>query len=90
MSKTLIKIIDICQSGNIEITFVRQLHHNGLIEIIMDNDDEYVEEDTLATLEQYHTWHYDLEINIAGIEVARNLLDKIEKLQDEIHRLKSR
>lgn len=89
MNRTLIRIVDICRSGNIEITFVRQLYQNGLIEIVVEREEEFIDEEILPQIEQYHTWHYDLDINLAGIEVARHLLAKIEKLKDEIRVLKS-
>lgn len=89
MSRTLIKIVDISASGNIEISFIKQLHHNGLIEIITENQIEFIEEDSLPRIEQYHTWHDELEINMQGIEVIRNLLDKIEQLKEELRLLKS-
>lgn len=89
MSNTLIKITDISTSGNIHISFIKQLHHNGLIEIITIEQIEFVEEDALPRIEQYHTWYEDLEINMQGIEVIRNLLDKIERLKEEIRALKS-
>ena len=88
MNRTLIKITEISQSGNIEISFIKQLHHNGLIEIIVENHIEFVDEGILPKIEQYHTWYADLEINIEGIEVIRNLLDKIEQLKEEVRALK--
>lgn len=90
MSRTLVKIVDVCRSGDIEITFVRQLYQSGLIEIVVDQEEEFVDEDDLPQIEQYHTWHYDLEINFPGLEVARHLLTKIEQLQEELRILKSR
>lgn len=89
MSRTLIRITDISKSGNIEISFIKQLHHNGLIEIVVENQIEFVEEDILPRLEQYHTWYADLEVNIEGIEVIQHLLDKIKRLKAELRELKT-
>lgn len=87
MERTLIKIMDICQSHQIELQFVRNLSKNGLIEVVIQDEEEFVKEDELKSLEQFATWHYDLEINLQGIEVAQHLLDKIERLQQEVRRL---
>jgi len=88
MERTLIKILDICQSHQIELQFVRNLSKSGLIEVISQDEEEFVKEDELKSLEQFATWHYELEINLQGIEVAQHLLYKIEKLQEEIKQLR--
>lgn len=88
MEATLFKIIDICQSNNIDTTFIKQLHENGLIEIIIIESQEFVQEDQLAHIEKYSKWYYDLELNMQGIEIVQQLLGKIEILQTEIRRLK--
>jgi len=88
MERTLIRIIDVCQSHKIELQFIRNLSSNGLIEVVVQDEEEFVKEEELKALEQFATWHYDLEINLQGIEVAKHLLHKIEQLQDEIRLLR--
>ncbi|TYR35999.1 hypothetical protein FXV77_11200 [Sphingobacterium phlebotomi] len=88
MERTLIRIIDVCQSHKIELQFIRNLSRNGLIEVVVRNEEEFVKEEELKALEQFATWHYDLEINLQGIEVAQHLLHKIEQLQEEIRLLR--
>lgn len=88
MERTLIKVIDVCQSHKMELQFIRNLSQNGLIEVVVQDEEEFVKEEELKALEQFATWHYDLEINLQGIEVAQNLLHKIEKLQEEIRLLR--
>ncbi|QBQ40089.1 chaperone modulator CbpM [Sphingobacterium psychroaquaticum] len=88
MKRTLIKVIDVCTSHQMEIHFVRQLSESGLIDIVVYKDEEFLDEEQLQPLEQYATWHYDLDINIQGIEVAQQLLLKIEQLQEEVNRLR--
>ncbi|MCY4778133.1 hypothetical protein ORI89_00610 [Sphingobacterium sp. UT-1RO-CII-1] len=88
MERTLIKIVDICKSHQIETQFIRNLSESGLIQIITEREEEFVDEEELRPLEQFVTWHYELDINLQGIEVAYSLIKKIEKLQEEIERLK--
>lgn len=88
MERTLIKIVDICHSHKIELQFIHNLSRSGLIEVVVQNEEEFVKEDELKALEQFATWHYELEINLQGIEVARHLLHKIELLQEEVKRLR--
>lgn len=89
MEKTLFNLIDICKANKIERTFVRELHRNGLIEITIKKDQEYLEEEQLIHVERYSTWYYELEVNMQGLEVVHHLLDKIEKLQNEIRQLRA-
>lgn len=88
MERTLIRIIDVCQSHKIELQFIRNLSQNGLIEVVTQDEQEFVKEEELKALEQFATWHYELEINLQGIEVAQHLLHKIEQLQEEIKLLR--
>jgi len=34
----------------------------------------------LPTFERFTNWHYDLEINLPGLEVIHNMLQKMENL----------
>lgn len=88
MEKTLFRVIDICKTNNIERTFIQELHNNGLIEIIIQEDQEFLEEEQVLHVERFSTWHYELELNVQGIEVVNNLIDKIEELQRELRLLK--
>lgn len=88
MERTWIKIYDVCSSHQIEIQFVRELSASGLIELIIEEEIEFIDEEQLILLEQFANWHYELELNIQGIEVARHLLAKIKYLQRELDLLK--
>jgi len=88
MEKTLFKVIDICRSNKIERTFIQELHQNGLIEIIIEEETEFIEEEQIPKIERFSNWHYELELNVQGIEVVQNLIDRIEKLQREVRFLK--
>lgn len=90
MERVLYKIVDICQSNRVERTFIQELHQSGLIEIIIESEIEYIEEEQIAQLEKLTTLHYELEVNIQGLEVIQNLLQKIGDLQDEVYHLKRR
>ncbi|NGF58211.1 hypothetical protein G5B00_17010 [Parapedobacter sp. SGR-10] len=89
MEHTLFKIIDICQAHKLEMTFIHELHQSGLIEIIVQEEQDYVDEEHLPLIEKFSNWHNDLELNIQGIEVVSRLLERIEQLQQEIRLLKT-
>ena len=74
---------------NIEKTFVDSLNESGLINIVMEQEMEYVECDDLEYLEQYIRWNRDLDINIAGIEALHHMLQRINSLQEELSQLRN-
>ncbi|MGO3306202.1 hypothetical protein FM107_07230 [Sphingobacterium sp. JB170] len=89
METQMIRIVDFCRSHQIEINFVEKLSEYGLIALVIDKGEMYVMEEELLPLEQFTSWHYELEMNFPGIEVAQNLLSKIKTLQQEIQVLKN-
>jgi chaperone modulatory protein CbpM len=72
----------------IDTIFFDAIVDAGLIEIVQYSDDTYISYDNLQHFEQFINWHYDLEINIAGLEVIAHLLQKIRHLQQAQRSLK--
>nr|WP_315029472.1 chaperone modulator CbpM [uncultured Chryseobacterium sp.] len=66
---------------NIEITFFDELVDYGLLHIQVENDIHYLMYEDLPDLEKFANWHYDLEINLPGMEVIYNMLKKLEALK---------
>ena len=74
----------------IELTFFSSLNELGLIQIIIIENSKYIHLNEIHDLEKMIRMHNDLEINIPGIDVACNLLKKINKLQEELICTKNR
>ena len=68
---------------NVEITFFDSLEEAGLLKTETENDTKYLMFDELSTFEKFTNWHYDLEVNLAGLEVIKHLLDQLERLREE-------
>jgi hypothetical protein len=84
-------IVDVfCQQYQIEINLINDLEAFGLIEIIIQQEQKYVNKNQLATLEKIIRLHNDLHINKEGIDIILNLQEKENQLLSEIHYLKSR
>lgn len=66
---------------NIEITFFDELVNGGLLNIETENDIRYLLYDDLPAFEKFTNWHYDLEINLPGLEVIHDMLRKMEDLK---------
>lgn len=71
---------------NVEITFFDSLEEAGLLTIETEDEIKYLPYDDLSTFEKFINWHYDLEVNLAGLEVINHLLNQIEKLRRENER----
>lgn len=72
---------------NIEITFFDSLEEAGLLKTVTENEVKYLLYDELELFERFANWHYDLDVNLPGVEVIHHLLQKIEKLTAENRRL---
>ncbi|WP_297985681.1 chaperone modulator CbpM [uncultured Chryseobacterium sp.] len=68
---------------NIEITFFDSLEESGLLKTETENEIKYLLYEELPAFERFANWHYDLDVNIPGIEMIQNLLHKLEKIQLE-------
>lgn len=90
METELIIISEYCTRSKIEPEFIIQLENERLIEVYEENDIRYIHISQLKRLEQYAEWYYNLSINIEGIDVIHNLLDKIDKMQGDMARMKQR
>lgn len=71
---------ELVQVYNIEITFFDELVDSGLLNIETDNEICYLMYEDLPTFERFANWHYDLEINLPGLEVINSMLQKMENL----------
>lgn len=86
----LISIQQFCEYYNVPKTFINALHEYELVEVIVTNDEDYLKTAQLNEVEKIMRLHYDLDINLEGIDVIYNLLKQVESLQDEIVSLKNR
>ncbi|WP_326982733.1 chaperone modulator CbpM [Chryseobacterium sp. MYb264] len=66
---------------NIEITFFDELVNSGLITIQTENEIRYLMYEDLPNFERFTNWHYDLEINLPGLEVIHEMLKKMDDLR---------
>jgi len=79
-----------CQYYNIDLSFINSLHEYGLIEMNTIEEKKVISDEDLQDLEKFIHLHYDLDINIAGIDATKHLLERIKGLQGEIMSLKNK
>jgi len=90
MENDLLLVEEFCSYYNVEYNFIELLHEHDLIEVISINQQHYLHTDALSDLEMLLRMHYDLNINLEGIEVINNLLSRLNNLHRQIIHLKSK
>lgn len=78
-----ISIHTFCQYHGIESRLIFTFQELGLVEIVEEDTELYLEEEKLSRLEQIVRLYKDLDLSPEGVEVVIGLLGKIEKLQEE-------
>ena len=90
MPQNLIAANEFCRHHNIEISFIYSLHEYGLIEITNLEDTVFIDSSELSELEKFLRLHYELNINLEGIDAISHLLKKLETMQEEMNQLNNR
>ena len=89
-SKNLIPIDQLCVHYDIELSFFSSLSELGLVEIQTIEQNRYIEQDQMESIEKMIRMHRELNINFEGIDTVMNLLEKINALQKELISTKNR
>ena len=89
MGTELIHITDFCVSHQIEESFIIELKTYELVKLEIIDNQLYMQVEELPKIEKMVRLHNDLEINIEGIQAIYHLLERTQKMQDEIRLLKN-
>ena len=90
MPEHLISTDEFCSHYKVEYAFIDSLQQHGLIEVTKIDEHLFIDHDHLKNVEKLVRLHYDLDINLEGIEAITYLLNKVKQMQDEIVALKNR
>jgi chaperone modulatory protein CbpM len=88
--ENLIAIDLFCEKHEIEISFISSLQQNVLIEITTIKETNFINTEQLQYLEKLIRFHYEMNINIEGIETISYMLQRYLVMQDEIISLRNR
>lgn len=89
-NEQLIPTQTICSCYNIEISFVDSLNKMGLIHLVIIEEHQFIHQDQISDLEKIIRLHNELNVNLEGIDVVFNLLEKEQQLLVELNALKNR
>jgi len=82
--KDILKLEKFCELYEVPTSFVDSLNQFELIRLTTIDDEMYIENEELPIIEKYIRLHYDLDINMEGLDVINNLLRKMEALKKEM------
>ncbi len=88
--KEYISVTEFCSSHHIQYSFINSLNEYGLVELTVIEENEFIHPEQVRELEKIMRLHYDLEINMQGIDAITHLLKKVNDLQEEIRYLRNR
>lgn len=79
-----IAVAEFCEKHGIDVAFIVNLREHGFVEVIEDGEALYLKVEHIPRVEKIVRMHFDLNINLEGIEVISNLLERIEAQRQEI------
>jgi len=85
-----ISIQQFCTHYKIPVTFMEALEDYELIEIVRTKNVKYLNKSKIREVEKMIRLHYDLDINLEGIDAIYNLLRQVEDLQNKLLALNNR
>lgn len=88
--KDLIPAEEICSRYQVEYSFINELNEHELIELSMIEESSYIPLDHLSDLERFIRLHYDLDINMEGLEAIDHLLKQMHSMQHQIRSLENK
>lgn len=88
METELITITEYCIKYNVEPGFIHSLEESEILILKLVGKEKFIHIEQFSELDTYIHLHYDLHINIEGIDAIRHLLRKVNSMQEEIRGLR--
>jgi hypothetical protein len=85
----LIPAAKFCSHHQVEVTFIQRLQEYELVQVVLIEEEPYLPAEELPEVEKLMRLHYDLNINMEGLDAVRRLLRRTEALQREIQSLRN-
>ena|SRR6218665_225377 len=89
-TEDLISITRFCEYHQVEFSFVNALSEFGLVSFVNVEEINYIPLEEVRNIEKMIRLHYELDINIEGIEAISHLLNRVNTLQAELNQLRNR
>lgn len=89
-NEKLISAEEFCIHHQIELSFLLSLHEVRLIEATFIETKLFLPASQIERVKTFSRLHYDLEINLEGIDTIHHLLQRLKDLQSKINELNQR
>ncbi|WP_008637065.1 chaperone modulator CbpM [Bizionia argentinensis] len=89
-TKNVITITEFCQHYDIPESFIITLSEYELVEISTESETPCIYVTEIKSIEKLIRFHFELDINIEGIDAISNLLNKVERLQEDVKSLNNK
>jgi hypothetical protein len=86
----IIPASEFCIHHNIQLSFIQTLSDQGIIVTESVEENIYLPVSQLKLVEKIVHLHFELDINLEGIETIIHLLNRVEDMQSQIARLTNR
>ncbi len=83
-TENFIPLATLCTHYHIEMAFFDSLNEVGLIEIESIEESHFIHAERISEVEKIIRLRNDLHLNLEGIDVVLNLLQKMDQLQHEL------
>jgi hypothetical protein len=83
-TNNMIQLAQFCAIHNLDASFILALQEYELVEIVVIEETHYLPEAQLPEVEKMLRLHYELEINLEGIDAIATLLKQIAALEQKL------
>jgi chaperone modulatory protein CbpM len=86
----MVLVSEFCVHHNVQMSFIHSLQEYGMIRTILVEEEVFLPISEMERLEKIVRLHFELDINLEGIETITHLLERMNAMQQEIVRLTNR
>ncbi len=84
----IISAENFCARYDVPVSFIEAISDFDFIDTVFENEHLHIRNDQINLIEKLMRFHFDLNVNMEGIDVIMNLLEKINSMESEIRDLK--
>ncbi len=89
-NEDIVSAAEFCVHHNVELSFIHSLRQYGMIETELREEEIFVPISELPRLEKIIRLHFELDINLEGIETITHLMERMQVMHDHITQLTNR
>lgn len=88
--KKYILVTHYCEQTKVEKDFLQNLHEYGLVLIVKQNAESYIDEKDISKIERLFRLYKDLSINYEGLDVINRMLKRMQQMEKHMQLLQKK